>query len=287
MAKHVFISHAAADKAMAQKVCGALEAEGIRCWMAPRDVAPGATYGAALIDAINAAAVLVLVLSSASNESPQVIREVERAGSRGIPIIPFCIEEVVLSKDLEFFISTHHWLDASGGSLDGHLQRLCEAVASFEREEEEGEDLGEDDDLSTMSAALAAIRTASSTFFSADVKGRIAAARKIRRLASVVDLPSLLRLCTSTDRGERVAGFVGLSVHLATELPEANVGKLVRTLAVGLTDKESRVRYRAVEAAASDLSVAGRLISSLQAIEARDTNPYVREAARDVLRRIA
>jgi hypothetical protein len=40
----VFISYASADAAVVQKVCAALEAAGILCWIAPRDVVPGTRY---------------------------------------------------------------------------------------------------------------------------------------------------------------------------------------------------------------------------------------------------
>jgi hypothetical protein len=71
----------------------------------------------------------VLVFSKRSNESPQVKREVERAVSRGLPVIPFRIEDVPLSKHMEFFISTPHWLDALTPPLEAHLDRLGETVA--------------------------------------------------------------------------------------------------------------------------------------------------------------
>src|SRR5205823_14332150 len=62
-------------KPIADAVCAALEAERIRCWIAPRDVLPGVPYGEALIEAINESRVMLLVFSSHSNESPQVMRE--------------------------------------------------------------------------------------------------------------------------------------------------------------------------------------------------------------------
>jgi hypothetical protein len=37
----VFISYSHQDKPTADAACATLEAEGIRCWIAPRDVAPG------------------------------------------------------------------------------------------------------------------------------------------------------------------------------------------------------------------------------------------------------
>ena len=56
-----------------------VEAQGIECWIAPRDIAPSADWAAEIIDAISGARTMILVFSANSNESPQVRREVERA----------------------------------------------------------------------------------------------------------------------------------------------------------------------------------------------------------------
>ena len=126
MAHDVFISHAAKDKPIADAMCAALEASGTRCWIAPRDVLPGVPWGEAIIDGINESRILILIFSSISNNSQQVMREVERAASKGIPIIPFRIEDVPLSKNLEFFLAATQWLDALTPPLEKHLQKLAE-----------------------------------------------------------------------------------------------------------------------------------------------------------------
>jgi hypothetical protein len=79
MVHDVFISYSAPDKAVADAVCATLEAKHIKCWIAPRDVTPVTPWAEAIVDAIDESRILVLVLSSASNNSPQVIREVGRA----------------------------------------------------------------------------------------------------------------------------------------------------------------------------------------------------------------
>jgi hypothetical protein len=71
---------------------------------------------------------MVLVFSSRSNHSPHVRREVERAVSRGIPILPIRIEDVPLSASLEYFIGTVHWLDALTPPLEKHLRHLAETM---------------------------------------------------------------------------------------------------------------------------------------------------------------
>jgi biotin transporter BioY len=124
----VFISYSSADKPTADAVCATLESRGIRCWIAPRDVLPGMDWASAIIDAIHESRVMVLVYSAKANDSQQIKREVERAVNRGIAVIPFRIEDVPMSKTLEYFISTPHWLDALTPPLQQHLERLAETT---------------------------------------------------------------------------------------------------------------------------------------------------------------
>ena len=128
MAHDVFLSYSSSDKTIADGACAVMEAAGVRCWMAPRDIISGTDWSESIIDAITGSAVLVLVFSARSNASPQVKREIERAVNRGIPVIPFRIEDVPLSKHMQYFISTPHWLDAMHPPLEAHLQRLTTTV---------------------------------------------------------------------------------------------------------------------------------------------------------------
>ena len=55
MPHEVFISHSSKDKVYADAVCARLESEGIRCWIAPRDILPGMSWGSAIVEAIETA----------------------------------------------------------------------------------------------------------------------------------------------------------------------------------------------------------------------------------------
>ena len=103
MAYDVFISYSSKDKVVADAVCARLEARGVRCWIAPRDVLAGVPYGEAIIDAIHGVKVMVLVFSSNANSSGHIPKEVERAVSNGVAIIPFRIEDVAPGKSLDYF----------------------------------------------------------------------------------------------------------------------------------------------------------------------------------------
>jgi hypothetical protein len=124
----VFICYSHPDVGYADSVCVALEVSGIRCWMAPRDISPSKDWAEEIVDAIGSAAIMVLVFSSHSNSSPQVRREVERAVNKNVPILPLRVENVLLSKSLEYFISTQQWLDAFPPPFEAHLDRLRDSV---------------------------------------------------------------------------------------------------------------------------------------------------------------
>ena len=126
-----FISYASADKTAADAACAVLEACGIRCWVAPRDISPGREYAAAIIDAIDRCRVMVLIFSSSANDSPQVRREIERAASKGVAIMPVRIEKVVPTKSMEYFLGDIHWLDAMTPPIENHLQQLAVTIKAL------------------------------------------------------------------------------------------------------------------------------------------------------------
>jgi len=142
MAHDVFISYSSHDKPIADAVCANLESKRIRCWIAPRDVLPGTAYGEALSEALRASRVLVLIWSAQSNESKHVMREVESAVDKGIPIVPFRIADVQPSRSLDFFLKAIHWLDAITPPLEKHLHTLADTVQLLlERQQQhQGED---------------------------------------------------------------------------------------------------------------------------------------------------
>jgi hypothetical protein len=128
MAHDVFLSHSAQNREVADAVCAALEKAAIRCWVAPRDVRPGRAFPGEITRAIQQSKVMLLIFSSHSNNSEQVLREVQLATDSRLPIIRFRIEDVALTDDLKYFLSTPHWLDALTPPLSKHIERLEVAI---------------------------------------------------------------------------------------------------------------------------------------------------------------
>src|SRR5260370_42270561 len=104
MAHDVFVSHAEEDKLAANTACTILESEGVSCWIAPRDIRPGAKWEQAIVDAISASQVMVLVFSEDANRSYHVEREVGGAFENGITVIPFRITNTKPTDVLSYYL---------------------------------------------------------------------------------------------------------------------------------------------------------------------------------------
>lgn len=128
MENHIFISHSSSDAKEAEALCGYLEKRNKKCFIAPRDIRSGHEYAEELLDGMDNSYVVILMLSEKSNTSPHVLREIERAISKNIPVIVYKMENVTLSKSLEYFLMTHQWMDAKD-SMD--YERIYESVCGF------------------------------------------------------------------------------------------------------------------------------------------------------------
>jgi TIR domain len=135
MAHDIFISHSSKDKSVADAVCATFEAHGMRCWVAPRDVPPGAAWGGAIVDAIQNSRVMVLIFSDNANTSEQIAREVERAADYGVTIVPIRVEDVAPARTLQYFLSNIHWLDALSPPLERRLQEIAAKIKSMLEQE--------------------------------------------------------------------------------------------------------------------------------------------------------
>src|SRR5262249_8401954 len=121
-------SYAKDDRKWAETVCGQLEEHGIGCWIAPRDIAPGVTWPAAITEAIRNCRAMIVVFSDHANKSPHMAREVEVADSRHVPILPVRVENIEPSGDLEYFLGNRQWFDLQEGKV-GRKSGLADVVA--------------------------------------------------------------------------------------------------------------------------------------------------------------
>ena len=115
---YIFLSHSSTNANIAETLCSNIEANGHQCFIAPRDIRTGFEYAGEILNGIDKSDVMILILSNASANSPHVLREIERAVSKSIPIIVYKLEDVVLTKSLEYFLMTHQWMNANNDNCD-------------------------------------------------------------------------------------------------------------------------------------------------------------------------
>lgn len=119
--EYIFISYCFEDHEIANKVCEELESNGSKCFIAPRDIAPGHGYAGEIIKAINQCNTLVLIMTQLAVDSHQVLREINAAVSRNKTIIPIKFEDVELTDDLKYYLGVSQWIDATDGVYQDEL----------------------------------------------------------------------------------------------------------------------------------------------------------------------
>lgn len=122
-----FISYSSKNQSTAFDVCQYLESNGLTCWIAPRNVDGGQPYSVEIIEGIKSSQVFVLIVSEASNASKHVLSELDVAFNNDKVIIPFCIDDAILSDSLSYYLTATHRISASPAPAD-NFGELHEAI---------------------------------------------------------------------------------------------------------------------------------------------------------------
>lgn len=125
----VFISYSSKNKNVADAIVSDFEQNGIRCWYAPRDIRPGEEWVTAITKALEVSKALVLIYTDESNNSRQVMNEIAVAFNAGITIVPFKLSNEQMSRELEYYLTRVHWLDAVSKPLKENIASLRDYVA--------------------------------------------------------------------------------------------------------------------------------------------------------------
>src|SRR5512141_999235 len=134
MAHDVFISYSHKDQPIADGICAKMEAGGLSCWIAPRDIDPGEDWPSAIASGIAGSKVMVLVFSQNSNMSEEVSRELYLAANSKVIIIPFVIENVRPEAGKAYYLGRTHWLDAMNPPTNAQIGQLIERVRALMKE---------------------------------------------------------------------------------------------------------------------------------------------------------
>jgi TIR domain len=133
--KRVFISHSSSDVELARSLCAHLEARGIGCWIAPRDVTPSQPYAAEIVRGIESTDALILLASAQAVTSSNVLNEVEQAHKNNKVIYTVLINKPQIGRDLDYYISRLHWIEL-GVSAEQLAETLAEVLRGRKRWDE-------------------------------------------------------------------------------------------------------------------------------------------------------
>ena len=130
MKYRIAITHAPTDALVATAIRQAFEEAALRCqFLSPlKSDHQVDEHASRIIDKSDA---MVLILSAAAIGSARIEKQVEKMANQGKPIITFRTDDAPLSKQLEFYLSTPHWLDASSQPLEKHLAELVLTTRSL------------------------------------------------------------------------------------------------------------------------------------------------------------
>jgi hypothetical protein len=130
MGKQVFISHSSDDRELAQALVKALEAFGVECWIAPRDIPAGKDWDVSIINAIENCSGAIFLISNNSNQSEQAKREVQIAVESNKWLIPICIDGVEPSKQFKYYLTSKQWFYLSNPPEQQQIEELLNEIDS-------------------------------------------------------------------------------------------------------------------------------------------------------------
>ena len=112
MALDVFISYSTKDQKIVEDISQYLEQNGIRCFVAYRDIPKSVVWAKAITEAIEKCIMMVVVFSEHANSSDQMDREIELCVEEKKPILTFRIQDKNFAGAKKYYLKNINWIDA-------------------------------------------------------------------------------------------------------------------------------------------------------------------------------
>jgi hypothetical protein len=140
---HVFISYTNKNKAIAEQLCAVLERNGLRCWIAPRDIPPGYAWAETIVTAIGESQIMIAVISQDALRSEHMAHELEGADTNRVPILPIRLDATPLKGQFQYFLGNKQWLDLRDRSPDDYETDVVNAVRTLQARSSESPAAGQ------------------------------------------------------------------------------------------------------------------------------------------------
>ncbi|MCR5709165.1 MAG: toll/interleukin-1 receptor domain-containing protein [Bacteroidales bacterium] len=123
----IFISYSTRNQKVANALCQYLEQQGVRCWIAPRDIPSASNYAGEITRAIKSCERFLLVYSKDACKSEHVKNEINLAINNAKPILPYCLDNSPYDDDLEYYLATKQRI-ASSGDQEQDFRSIAEIL---------------------------------------------------------------------------------------------------------------------------------------------------------------
>lgn len=93
------------------RIVAYLEARGVECWIAGRDIPPRAIYAEAITAGIQDSGACAVIVSTAANASAAIKRELELASHYGKSFVPIRVDETEPGPGLDYYLRNTQWVN--------------------------------------------------------------------------------------------------------------------------------------------------------------------------------
>jgi TIR domain len=124
---YVFLSYSSRDTDLVKRLIASLNKAGHTVWVDRREIAGGARWPGEIVDAIEAAAAVLVALSPAAMDSEHVRKELALAVDATKLILPVWIERTTVSKKLKYYLADVQQIDLAS-DFEAGLQAVLSAL---------------------------------------------------------------------------------------------------------------------------------------------------------------
>lgn len=129
--RDVFLNHThPAARRAALRLADLLEAQGIRCWIAPRDIPDNADWQDVMPQAIQHCRMVVNVADTEALDTPDLLAAQNWALHYRKPTIPIALAPLTPSRQLEHWMRERHWVQATPLNTVGAFSQAVQVIRS-------------------------------------------------------------------------------------------------------------------------------------------------------------
>jgi TolB-like protein/tetratricopeptide (TPR) repeat protein len=127
----VFISYSREDKDRVLELVAKLRGAGVSVWIDQSGIDGAALWGEAIVNALDSAKVLLLMITESAGRSHNVAKEVMLTSERKGHILPVLLEQITIPSSLKYPLAGIQHIDYSRGDPDQNLKSVLRSLQTL------------------------------------------------------------------------------------------------------------------------------------------------------------